>query len=128
MTPTTTIGLRRSIASAMRRLISLVEPKRRSPGATDPKPLSPLPPSDGNWSPLTKGSSPHDGRFFVRRTVNRSGFTLYLHDSFRGSTWYATFPSFRERQRYLNQLANNLPTLTYPPPPAVAISSGRPIS
>lgn len=124
---TSTTGLRHSIVSAMRRLISLIEPKRHSPGATARKPLSPLPPSDGNWSPLTKGSSPHDGRFFVRRTVNRLGFTLYLHDSFRGSTWYATFPTFQQRQHYLNSLRSLLPNLSYPPAPAVTISSGRPL-
>jgi hypothetical protein len=122
---TSTTGLRHSIASAMRRLISLIEPNRRSPGATGLKPLSPLPPSDSSWSPLTKGSSPHDGRFYVRKTVNRSGFTLYLHDSFRGSTWYATFPNFWQRQRYLDTLRSLLPNISYPPSPAVTISHGR---
>lgn len=120
-----TTGLLRSIASAMQRLISLHQPKRRSPGGTGLKPLSPLPPSDGNWSPLTKGSSPLDGRFFVRRTVSSLGFILYIHDSFRGSTWVAQFPTFRERQRYLNTLIKQLPTLIYPPAPAITISSGR---
>ena len=121
---TSTTGLRHSIASAMQRLISLIEPKRRYPGATALKPPSPLPPSDGSWSPLTKGSAPHDGRFFVRRTADRSGFTLFLHDSFRGSTWCATFPTFRERQRYLTSLRDLLPNIAYPPSPAVTISSG----
>lgn len=123
---TSTTGLRHSIASVMRRLISLIEPSRRSPDATALRPLSPLPPSDGSWSPLTKGSSPHDGRFFVRKTADRSGFTLYLYDSFRGSTWYASFPTFRDRQRYLNSLRTLLPTISYPPAPAVTVSACRP--
>lgn len=127
MTWTLTTGLRRSIASAMRRLLSLRQPKRHSPDGTRLRPLSPLPPSDGNWRPLTRGSSPLNGRFFVRKTASSSGFTAYIHDAFRGSTWYAQFPTFRERQRYLDLLSRKLPNLTYPPAPAIAISNGRPV-